>query len=264
MRHIADGSSSVQSVDRALSILELVTERPDLGVTAIADAVGLPKSTTFRLLAVLEAHELVAQVGDRGVYRPGIGIALLAGAVLARHDLVRDSHDVCRALAAELRETVNIAILDEGAAVNLTQDLGGRSVLVHNRIGRRTPLHATSSGKVLLAGSGAAEIGAVLAELTPRTITDPRALHVELDRVRRNGWGSAAGELEIGLNGVAVPIRIDGAVVGALSASGPGYRLAEESFPMVARRLAAAAAEIGGRLAARRTPARQAGTAASG
>ena len=175
--------------------------------------------------------------------------------------LMSESGNVCRAVATELRETVNLAVLDSGTAVNLTQDLDGRSVRVHNRIGRRTPLHATSSGKVLLAEQDPVAVETALAE----RVTDPVALRAELERVRRDGWAGTAGELEIGLNAVAVPVRgADGGVVGALSASGPGYRLTEQSFPVVARRLAAAAAEIGARLAAHGVPVPQTRAVSSG
>lgn len=253
MSNSASGASAVQSVDRALSILDLLVSNEALGVTEIAGILGVHKSTAFRLLSVLETHQLIIQNGERGRYRLGFGVVRLAGAVTMRLDLVRESQDVCRALAVELRETINIAIMDAGAAVNVTQELGGSAVRVDSWIGRQTPLHATSSGKVLLAGASPAEIDAVIAErpveLTPFTITDPTALRAELDRVRLRGWASTTSELEIGLNAVAAPIRgPGGGVLGAVSASGPGYRLTVEIFPAVATRLAAAAREISSRI----------------
>lgn len=247
MGNVADAPTSEQAVDRALSIIELLARNADLGVTEIAGSLGLHKSTAFRLLSVLEAHELVDQVGDHGGYRLGFGVVGLAAAVLARLDLVRESRDVCRAVADELRETVNIAVVDAGTAVNIVQDMDGSTVRVHNWIGKRTPLHATSSGKVLLAGSSVAEIEALVAARP-----DPQTLHAELDQVRRRGWAGSCGELEIGLNAVAAPIRgAGGAVVGAISISGPAYRLTEASFPTVARRLITAAGEISSRLGSR-------------
>jgi DNA-binding IclR family transcriptional regulator len=114
-------------------------------------------------------------------------------------------------------------------------------------------LHATSSGKVLIAWSGmdilATVLDAGLDPYTPCTITDPAVLRAELEQVRQRGWAGAPEELETGLNAVSVPIRsADGSVVAALSASGPSYRLSTESFPQVAKKLQAAADEIGAQL----------------
>src|SRR4051812_26417238 len=110
MGNVADAPSSEQAVDRALSILELLAHAADLGVTEIAEALGLHRSTVFRLVSVLEARHLVVAAGDRAKYRLGFGVVQLAGAAIARLDLVRASHDLCREVAAELGETVNIAI----------------------------------------------------------------------------------------------------------------------------------------------------------
>lgn len=83
--------AGVQSVDRALSILGLLARRGSLGVTEIARELGVHKSTAFRLVATLEAHDLVAQRTDRGTYRLGVGIQRLAGATTGRLDLGQES-----------------------------------------------------------------------------------------------------------------------------------------------------------------------------
>jgi DNA-binding IclR family transcriptional regulator len=245
--------NSMQSVDRALTVLELLGQHGELGVTEIAARLDVHKSTAFRLVGALEQHRLVEQLGDRGKYRLGFGIVRLAGATTARLDLARESQPACRRLAVEINETVNIAVMDDEAAVNISQERGSAVVTVHNWIGKRTPLHATSSGKVLIAWSGmdilATVLDAGLDPYTPCTITDPAVLRAELEQVRQRGWAGAPEELETGLNAVSVPIRsADGSVVAALSASGPSYRLSTESFPQVAKKLQAAADEIGAQL----------------
>ena len=246
-------ASPVQSVDRALTILQMLAESGELGVTEIADRLDVHKSTAFRLLGSLEQHRLVEQLGERGKYRLGFGIVRLAGATTARLDLAREGGPVCRQLAGEINETVNIAVMDAGAAVNITQEQGSAAVTAQNWIGQRTPLHATSSGKALLAWADADALAAVLKagleRRTPATITDPAALRAELDRIRQRGWACTVEELETGLNTVAAPIRgADGSVVAALSASGPSYRLGTESFPELAKMLQAGADEISSRL----------------
>jgi DNA-binding IclR family transcriptional regulator len=246
-------ASPVQSVDRALTILQMLAESGELGVTEIADRLNVHKSTAFRLLGSLEQHRLVEQLGERGKYRLGFGIVRLAGATTARLDLAREGGPVCRQLAGEINETVNIAVMDAGAAVNITQEQGSAAVTAQNWIGQRTPLHATSSGKVLLAWADADALAAVLKagleRRTPATITDPEALRAELDRIRQRGWACTIEELETGLNTVAAPVRgADGSVVAGLSASGPSYRLGTESFSELAKKLQAGADKISSQL----------------
>jgi DNA-binding IclR family transcriptional regulator len=243
----------VQSVDRALSILEILATRGEVGVTEIALELGVHKSTAFRLVAVLEGRDLVEQTADRGKYRLGFGIVRLAGATTAQLDLAQESRRACEALAAVLDETVNVAILDEDRAINITQVRGGGAIVAHNWVGQRTPLHATSSGKILLAYAEDPVrdkvLSAPLVAYTPATITDPSALYEELAEVRLRGWASTAEELEVGLNAVAAPVRgHDGRVVAALSASGPTYRLPAEDFVVVAEHVAAVAADMSRRI----------------
>jgi DNA-binding IclR family transcriptional regulator len=247
------GPALVQSVDRALSILEILARRRDAGVTDIGKELGVHKSTAFRLLAVLESRGFVEQAEERGTYRLGFGVVRLAGAITAQLDLTRQSRAACERLAADLGETVNVAILDADRAVNITQALGAASVASHNWVGQQTPLHATSSGKVLLAFAPAGVRASVLADplerFTDATITDAAALKAALDRIRDVGWGSTAEEYEVGLNAVAAPVRgADGTVVAALSISGPAYRLAPDSFPDVAVRVVAAADDVSTRM----------------
>lgn len=247
------GPALVQSVDRALSILEILARRRAAGVTEIGKELGVHKSTAFRLLAALEARGFVEQAHDRGTYRLGLGVVRLAGAVTAQLDLSRQGHDASDRLAADLGETVNIAILDSNRAVNITQSRGAASVTSHNWVGRQTPLHATSSGKVLLAHAPSGVRAAVFAEpperFTVATLTGEAALAAELDEVRAAGWASTAEEYEVGLNAVAAPIRgADGTVIAAISVSGPAYRLTRSAFPSIAQRVIAAADEVSGRM----------------
>jgi DNA-binding IclR family transcriptional regulator len=244
-----DGVGAVQSVDRALAILELLAGRPELGVTEIAAELGVHKSTAFRLVTTLEQHRLVEQLGERGKYQLGFGLVRLAGAATTRLDLAREALPVCRRLAAVLNETVNLAVRDGDAAVNVSQEQGAATVSIQNWIGHRTPLHATSSGKVLLAWMAEDELAPLLAgglkPYTSHTITEPGQLRAELGRVRERGWAATAEELEIGLNAVAAPVRgAEGAVVAALSVSGPSYRLGPGIFDDVARALRGGADEI--------------------
>ncbi|HEX6352942.1 IclR family transcriptional regulator [Actinophytocola sp.] len=252
MRNSEPSRGGVQSVDRAMAILDMLARQGEVGVTEIAHGLDVHKSTAFRLVEALEAWQLVEQVSERGKYRLGFGIVRLAGATTARLDLSRESRVVCERLAAELDETVNVAIVDQGQATNVMQVYGSAAVTARNWIGQRTPMHATSSGKVLLAWSADEEGELALGELipfTPNTRTDRAKLADELAEVRERGWACTVEELEVGLNAVAAPIRAaDGGVVAALSVSGPAYRVEPASYSAIAEKVVTGADEISFRI----------------
>jgi IclR family acetate operon transcriptional repressor len=245
--------SPVQSVDRAVSILELIARRGEAGVTEIAAELKVHKSTAFRLAAALELRGLLDQAGERGKYRLGLGLVRLASAATVRLDLSQQSRLVCERLAAEVSETINLAILDGDAAVNIDQVLGPSAVTTHNWVGQRTPLHATSSGKVMLAHLPEAalgeRLGTGLTRFTPRTFTDPVRLREQLHSVRADGFAYCVEELETGLNAVAAPVYAhDGQMIAAISASGPSYRMTERRILEVAAAVRAAADAVSTRL----------------
>jgi DNA-binding IclR family transcriptional regulator len=246
-------SATVQSVDRALLVLEILARLGQAGVTEIAAELGVHKSTVSRLVSVLEARGYVEQLSDRGKYRLGFAVARLARSTSAQLDLVKQSQAACDALAVESGETTNLAVLDGDRIVNVAEAIGAAGIALRTWVGQSCPAHATSSGKVLLAGLGAAEVrerlGTRLESFTDQTVTTRSALEAELDVVRERGWASVREELEVGLNAVAAPVfDSDARVVAALSVSGPAYRLGEEDFEAIAKRTIAAADTISRRL----------------
>ncbi|TLH57585.1 IclR family transcriptional regulator [Mycolicibacterium aubagnense] len=244
----------MQSVDRALYVLELLARRGEAGVTELASDIGVHKSTVSRLLAALEDRELVEQAFERGKYRLGFGILRLANAVSGRLDVTRQGREICERLALEVGETVNIAVLRSEYAVNVDQARGPSAVGTHNWVGELTPLHATSSGKVLLASLGAdarrdlvAEAG--LQRFTEHTITSLEKLEAQLRDVTRDGYVVSLEELEPGLNAIAAPIRDHtGVVIAALSVSGPAYRLTAERTREIAPVVISAADDVSRRM----------------
>jgi DNA-binding IclR family transcriptional regulator len=244
----------LQSVERAISVLEVLAARGEAGVTEVATEIAVHKSTAFRLLGALEGRGLVEQTGHRGKYRLGFGLVPLAGAVTDRLDVVQQCRAECTRLADELGETVNVAVLRDHFAVNVDQARGPSTVATHNWIGQLTPLHCTSSGKVLLAHLDPARRAELLARagtpaLTPRTETVAQRLDEQLARVREVGYAMAAEEYEVGLNAVAAPVfDRSGQVVAAVSVSGPSYRLDDQRIRQVVAPLLAATADISRRM----------------
>lgn len=249
----ADTSGAVQSVDRAVGVLEILARDGEAGVSAIARELGVHNSTASRLIRALGDHDLVDRPGGNGKARLGIGLLRLAGATAAQLDLSTQAQPVCDQLAAELGDTVNVAILSGGVALNICQAQGSNTVSTQNWVGQHTVLHATSSGKVLLAYLDAGERNILLRRslerFTKRTPTSARAIRTALKSVRETGWAQSVEEYEEGLNALAAPVRThDGAVIAAISIAGPAYRLSPDQLPELATTVVAAASEISRRM----------------
>lgn len=202
----------------------------ELGVSELGRKVNLHKSTASRLLATLEHEGLVERVAGSDKYRLGFELIRLAGMVPYFPDVREAARPVLVELAESSRETVNLAVLDGDEAVNIEQISGPHLVRDTNWVGRRTPLHCVANGKVLLAFRPPSERERIafgpLPHYTERTIIDPVRLVEELDDVRRRGYAVALGEIEDGLNAVAVPVGGPaGVVIAAVSVSGPAYRV---------------------------------------
>lgn len=248
----ADGGN-LQSVNRALRALELIAEAGQLGVTELGRRLGVHKATASRLVATLAERGMVERDPITEKYRLGFGLIRLAGAAMASMDLVRIARPMLEELADRTHETVNLGVLSGDAVVYIDQVTGTRSVVVVSWVGRRTPLHCTSNGKVLLAHVGEAERARLLAHPLERetrsTVTDPATLEAQLEEIRRRGYATTMEELEEGLNAVAAPIRrADGEVVAALSVSGPAFRMRPVDLPRVGRLAMEVAGAISRRL----------------
>jgi IclR family transcriptional regulator, acetate operon repressor len=246
-------ASSVQSVDRAISILELVATRGEVGITEIAEELDVHKSTASRLVAALQHRNLLEQLSERGKYTLSFGIVRLAAATTARLDVARLGQPICQRLAESLGETVNIAVTDGEAGITVAQEYGTAAITSQNWVGRRSPLHATSAGKVLLAWMPESERRLVLrrrlTRFTDDTITDTASLRAELARVLDEGHARSFEELEVGMHAVAVPVfSADGTVGSALSATGPAYRLPRRRARAIVGDLREGAAELSAKL----------------
>lgn len=225
--------AKVQSVDRAITILEILARVGEAGVTEVAAELGVHKSTAFRLIATMQAHGLVEQTDDHRKYRIGLSLVRIAGTSAARTDLVQAARPMCKRLASETGETINLAVLVDSTALYVDQIAGEATLQPHNWVGQRIPLHATGSGKVLLAHRSRREVDRLvprLEPLGPRTVTRRATLHRQLAHVRERGYALATDELEQGLTALAAPIRdAHGEVVAAASVSGSTHRMDDDA-----------------------------------
>ncbi len=243
----------LSSVGRAIRSLELIAEAGELGVTELGRRLGVHKATASRLAATLAERGLLERDPSTDRYRLGFGLIRLAGAAMAGLDLVSTAHPVLEDLAETTHETVTIGVLSGEDVVSIDQVTGTRSIVSVSWVGKRNPMHTTSTGKVLLAFMEEADRGRFLARplerATKRSVVDPAHLKAQLAEVRRRGYAQTLEELEEGLNAVAAPVlQADGRAVAAVSVSGPAFRLRPVDLPRIGRLTMEAAATISRRL----------------
>lgn len=221
----------VQSVDRALVLLErLCQSNAGLSLHELANAVGLPKSTTHRLLKTLMHHNLVRQDIQKGLYIPGLRLFELAYTQINSRSLLSLASPFVTELARQTNETVHLAILDDYEVVYINKEETLHPIRMHSSIGKRAPAHCTGLGKAMLAflPEGTleeAETQKGFHRYTPRTITSIIELKEHLAIVRRQGYAIDNAEHEEDILCVAAPIHDHlGEVVAAISLSIPTIR----------------------------------------
>ncbi len=249
-------STSIQSIERAAALLRAVAtaQGSEASAPALAEAVGLNRTTTWRILTTLEHQRLIARDPATNTYSLGFGLIDLAGQA-GGVALVRSARGVLQGLASAARETAALAVV-RGGALTYVAEVTADTVVAAGWQGREVALHATSTGKVLLAYSHPAEVrvllnlprGGRLPRYTPATITSLSALEKELAEVRERGYAVCRGEFESTAWGVSAPVLdLAGYPVAVVSVWGPSERLGEARFEALGALAVAAATEIAGR-----------------
>jgi len=239
-----------QAVSRAVSLLKAFSDaRPEWRLTDLARTARLHKATTHRLLAALEREGMVARDAAGERYRLGPE-AIAIGARAARaNDLRAVSHAELERLSADTGETATLEV-PAGAEMLIVDEVLGRALIgATASLGTRWPVHATSTGKAVLAALSAPERRRVLprrpVRCTPRTVVSAAGLERELARVARRGYATALEELEPGYAAVgAVVVGGDGRPVAAISVGGPRQRFTAVRIDTLGARVCAAAARI--------------------
>lgn len=229
-------TATIQSIERAVAILRSFTEaEPELRVTELSRRLDLHKSTVSRILGTLEQEGLVSHNPETGKYRLGLALISLAGVALGRLDVRGVAQPHLNRLVEISQETVNVTVLDGQECVNVERAASPRPIRYVGWIGRRTPLHCTAAGKVLLAHLTPAEravrLPRPLMRYTDETIVEETALKQSLQKARRQGYAIVHEEFEEGFSALAAPVfDHTGRVAGAISISGPTYRLGPEKI----------------------------------
>ena len=241
MERVADGAQlRARPIDRATALLTLVVEAgAPRTFASLVDELGMARSTTWRLLAALEDNGLV-QRDQAGAFRPGSLFVRYAARSSAARDLAELARPALERLGELTEETVSLAVAQGNELIEIAR-VGSRHVLgAGHRLDSGDPPHCTALGKVFLAHGVLALPPGELARCTPYSPTDRAVLAGELAQVRRRGWAASIDELEVGLAGVAAAVRArDGAVVAAVSVSGPHDRITRRGVAELAELLLA-------------------------
>jgi DNA-binding IclR family transcriptional regulator len=243
-------STGIKSLDSGLQLLQALRERASLSVNEAAKLIGVAPSTAYRLLATLKARGFVVQDHATRRYRAGTELLDIAFGALRNLDVRRMARPHLELLAQEVRETVNLIVLEHTVIRYVEVVESPERLRFSSRIGETRPAHCTAAGKVLLAALSRGQLDLLypteeLIGLTPRSITHKTELLEQLDLLSEGGYAVSVEESIEGLTAVAVPIHDPlGNVLAALAVGAPSSRLVPDRVVEVARAAGRSAAAI--------------------
>jgi DNA-binding IclR family transcriptional regulator len=237
-------TTGTQAVDRAALLVSTVVQADGpLSFADLQESCDLPKSTTSRMLTALERSGLLERTDD-GSYVAGGLFWLYAARHDPGEDLVRLAGPMMAAVGEATHETVNLSVARGDRVVQVAQVDSQFLLGTRDWTQVDVPAHCSSLGKVFLAWEAVDLAPGPLDAPTAASLSEPAALRADFKRARARGWAITVDELEVGLSGVAVPVRgTRGQVVAALGVSGPTQRL-EARFDELGRLLTHHAAEL--------------------
>jgi PcaR/PcaU/PobR family beta-ketoadipate pathway transcriptional regulator len=255
-----DGFQGIQSVARAMSILELFSDkRPSLSISEVADLTGLNRATCYRFCQTFRQLGYLEELPDRR-FRPGLKAVSLAHSALSSRELPELALPYLERLRADINETVNMGLLDDTEVVYVARVLSDHLISLRLYVGSRLPAYAASLGRAMLAFMPEDEAMDIidrseLVAITSHTISDRKRLLTELRKIRKQGYAFNNQEIANGLRGVAAPVLTDdGRPIAAINVSIPHpLKGPEEIEEVLAPKVISTAREIGA-LASKVTP----------
>ncbi len=221
---------------KALKTLEIVADTSDeFSVQDVAEKLGTDKTSAYRMLITLEEAGYVIRHGDSRRFRLSYKVVSLSRNLLAENEVSKLVMQTLRDVSSVTRETLHYSVLDRNEAVLIHRVKGSHLVNVDFQIGDRSPLHATSIGKVLLAFQDFRFIEGVISDGLPKlaenTRTDPDDLRRELHNVRSQGYATDDHEFSDSMRCISVPVFSGGGgLAGGISISGPDFRFTLEKL----------------------------------
>ncbi len=227
----AADSGSVQSLERAISVLRIVADADGLSLTEIARSADLAPSTTYRMLSTLQQQRLAEFEEASQLWFVGVETFRIGSAFLRRRKLAERGRVIIQALMMQTGETANIALAEHDGVVFVTQAETHAPIRAFFRPGTRGPYHASGIGKAVLAFMNEPNRAAILSRIdferfTERTIADATALRANLTEARHSGFALDDEERNLGMRCIAAPVFNEiGEPIGGVSISGPTVRV---------------------------------------
>lgn len=250
----AGARTRLSSVTNALRLLKVFSDQEsEIGISDLARRIGLAKSTVHRLASSLVEEGMLEQAEKEGKYRLGLALFELGALVRRKMDVTAEARHHLKALSERSGETVQLAVLEQTAALYINVIESQRALRMSYQVGTRAPLHCTAVGKVLLAHAGSQVFDLIvkngLSPLTDASIRQAQDLRRELGAVMQRGYAVEEEEAEPGLRGVAAPVRdFSGDVVAAIGISGPTHRMSRQVLQSHARDLLEVSGAVSQRL----------------
>jgi DNA-binding IclR family transcriptional regulator len=241
----------VRVVDRVFAILEeLADGSAKFGDVALAEKLGLHKSTVHRLLAVMQHNGFVEREPGSTKYRLGWRIFELGITAASHLDILERAKPYVTQLVETTGETAHLGVLRQGEVVSLVNVESRYTVRTPATVGRHIPLHCTSQGKAILAFLPPDQVarrlkGHVFTRHSANTILSKDRFLADLALVASRGYAVDNEEFEEGLRCIAAPVRDhSGDVAGAISIAGPTFRVTGSRLPALSREVKRIAAEL--------------------
>lgn len=244
------GQNVIQSLDRALEVLEVLASHIDLTLSEIATEMGQSPATIYRVLTTLELRGIVETNPVTQGWAIGAGAFRLGSAFLRRSNVVERSRPVMRDLMETTGETSNLAIERADTVIFLSQVETHETIRAFFPPGTQAPMHSSGIGKALLSCYSDRRLQNYMRDrtfegFTKNTITDPDALLAELTRIRNDGYSFDNEEKTEGMRCIASPVfNLYGEAVGGISISGPSNRVTLEDVPRISAMVRAAARNV--------------------
>ncbi len=247
--------AEVQSLARGLRILDLLAQSDGgIGVSDIAQHLGVDKSSAWRLMQTLVSYGYATQDTRTKRYRTGSHIVALSYALLRDMPLRDQAKDFLYDLVNRTGECAHLAVFLQGQALVIDDIQTTATLRVITGVGRLSPLHCSAVGKSLLA-FGKFPFPTDLEKYTARTITDPEMLQLDLQQTREQGFAVDDEELTIGVRCIAAPVfDFSGELLGSIGVSGPSVRVSHERLEELAEIVTRVAQELSNNLGYSRQP----------
>lgn len=238
---------AIQSVDKALDVIELLAELESASLIELAEKLNQPKSSLYRIILTLENRGFIARSEQDGKYCLGFKQLVLTRHLMEKNKLRIAAVPEMHKLVEKYGDTANLGVLSGGGALYVEIIEGTHALRMTDQVGSRAPLHATAIGKTLLAYLKAPQLEAHLRDIeftayTPNTVSTKEQLLAKLVDVRTNGYALDDQEITVGARCIAAPIfDMFGGIAGALSISGALHRFPDDQLRNMAAEIKQAA-----------------------